>query len=151
MELSHQVKALIGEAAAAFVDGDLNKTMLICQQVISIEPAAHAAWNTLSLVHEELNDPETALKLKIMAAHLQGDADLWRELGRASRYVHLQECYKPSDSLVPREGKQTQQALYCFRKAVSLNPRDVDALWDRSIILREDHQDKGVGLFTITA
>jgi general transcription factor 3C polypeptide 3 (transcription factor C subunit 4) len=97
---------MIGEAAAAFVDGDLPKTTDICQQVISIEPAAYAAWNTLSLVHEELGDPDTALKLKIMAAHLQGDADLWRELGRASRYVQeLFAHYRHYQPLIEQRGK----------------------------------------------
>ncbi|KAG8908776.1 transcription factor TFIIIC subunit tfc4 [Tulasnella sp. 403] len=125
VELSHQVKAMIGEAAAAYVDRDLVKAMEICQEVIRIEPAAHAAWNTLALVHEDRGEPDTALKLKIMAAHLQGDADLWRELGRASR-----------------ETLQMQQALYCFRKAVSLDPHDVDAIWDRSVVLQETGENR---------
>ncbi|KAG8934610.1 transcription factor TFIIIC subunit tfc4 [Tulasnella sp. 417] len=123
VELSHQVKAMIGEAATAYINRDLDKAMEICQEVIRIEPAAHAAWNTLALVHEDRENYDTALKLKIMAAHLQGDAELWRELGRASR-----------------EAGQMQQALYCFRKAVSLDPRDVDAIWDRSVMLRETGQ-----------
>ncbi|KAG8960659.1 transcription factor TFIIIC subunit tfc4 [Tulasnella sp. 419] len=125
VELSHQVRAMLGEASAAFVNQDLAKTMEICQEVIRIEPAAYAAWNTLALVHEEQGQPESALKLKIMAAHLQGDAELWRDLGRQSR-----------------AGGQMQQALYCFRKAVSLDPHDVDALWDRSVILKENNMDR---------
>lgn len=76
---------MIGEAAAAYIDKDSQKAIDICREVIRIEPAAHEAWNTLALVHEELNEHDTALKLRIMAAHLQGDADVWRELGRASR------------------------------------------------------------------
>ncbi|KAG8952110.1 transcription factor TFIIIC subunit tfc4 [Tulasnella sp. 424] len=123
VELSHQVKAMIGEAASAYINRDLDKAMEICQEVIRIEPAAHSAWNTLALVHEDRENFDTALKLRIMAAHLQGDAELWRELGRGSR-----------------EAGQMQQALYCFRKAVSLDPRDVDAIWDRSVMLRETGQ-----------
>lgn len=123
VELSHQVKAMIGEAATAYINRDLDKAMEICQEVIRIEPAAHSAWNTLALVHEDRENFDTALKLRIMAAHLQGDAELWRELGRGSR-----------------EAGQMQQALYCFRKAVSLDPRDVDAIWDRSVMLRETGQ-----------
>ncbi|KAG9007114.1 transcription factor TFIIIC subunit tfc4 [Tulasnella sp. 427] len=123
VELSHQVKAMIGEAATAYINRDLDKAMEICQEVIRIEPSAYSAWNTLALVHEDRENFEAALKLKIMAAHLQGDAELWRELGRASR-----------------ESGQMQQGLYCFRKAVSLDPRDVDAIWDRSVMLRETGQ-----------
>jgi hypothetical protein len=29
------------------------------------------------------------------------------------------------------------QALYCYKKALDINPKDVDALWDRSVIFRE--------------
>lgn len=76
---------MIGEAAAAYVDRNWSRAIQLCQDVIQIEPAAHTAWNTLALVHEDLGDIDTSLKLKIMAAHLQGDSDLWRELGRSSR------------------------------------------------------------------
>ncbi|KAG8882395.1 transcription factor TFIIIC subunit tfc4 [Tulasnella sp. 331] len=120
IELSHQVQHMIGEAAAAYVERDLPKSLELCQEVIRIEPGAHSAWNTLALVYDDLNEPETSLKFKIMAAHLQNDSDAWSELGRASRDTgHL------------------EQALYCFRKAVTLNPRDVDAVWDRSVVLKE--------------
>lgn len=85
VELSHQVKAMLGEAAAAYIDRDFDKTMSTCQEIIRIEPAAHDAWNYLALVHEEREEFDAALRLKIMAAHLQGDSELWRELGRASR------------------------------------------------------------------
>lgn len=81
---------MIGEAATAYINRDLDKAMEICQEVIRIEPAAHSAWNTLALVHEDRENFDTALKLRIMAAHLQGDAELWRELGRGSRYVWRQ-------------------------------------------------------------
>lgn len=30
-----------------------------------------------------------------------------------------------------------QQAIYCFRKIISIDPKDVDALWDRSFLLKE--------------
>lgn len=29
------------------------------------------------------------------------------------------------------------QAIYCYKKALDINPKDVDALWDRSVIFRE--------------
>lgn len=30
-----------------------------------------------------------------------------------------------------------QQAAYCYRKVIVIDPQDVDALWDRSYLLRE--------------
>ena len=31
----------------------------------------------------------------------------------------------------------TKQALYCYNKAYSLDPTNVDALWDRAILAKE--------------
>lgn len=31
----------------------------------------------------------------------------------------------------------SKQALYCYNKAYSLDPTNVDALWDRAILARE--------------
>jgi general transcription factor 3C polypeptide 3 (transcription factor C subunit 4) len=34
-----------------------------------------------------------------------------------------------------REMGFNQQAIYCFRKILSIDPFDMDALWDRSYLL----------------
>lgn len=36
-----------------------------------------------------------------------------------------------------RDAGATMQAIYCYKKALDLDPKDVDALWDRSVIFRE--------------
>ena len=40
-----------------------------------------------------------------------------------------------------------QQALYCYRKAYSLDPTNVDALWDRASLAVEMGELKTVSLF----
>ena len=85
--MSHQVKSLIGQASSAYVEQDLEKALSLCREAIRIEPSALPAWNTLALVHEDMGDNATVIKLRIMAAHLEGDSQVWRELGAMSRYA----------------------------------------------------------------
>ena len=53
-----------------------------------------------------------------------------------------------------RELGFNQQALYCYTKLYSLDPDNVDALWDRATLAREMHDLRTVGVssssFTLT-
>ena len=89
--LSHQVNALIGEGTTAFIEGNFAEAIRIMLEVIRIEPRALSAWNTLITCYRSMNDPDKALQLSVMAAHLQHDASQWYELANESRY----ETYCP--------------------------------------------------------
>ena len=73
-----------------------------------------------------------------MAAHLRHDAEEWDRLARESKY-------KPSGAKISysrlkylyREHGYNQQVLYCYRKVYSLDPSNVDALWDRASLAKE--------------
>ena len=56
------------------------------QEVIRIEPRASAAWSVLAQCYEDMNESQKALQLRIMAAHLQHDAEEWDRLARDSKY-----------------------------------------------------------------
>ncbi|KAF9011799.1 hypothetical protein BDQ17DRAFT_1420213 [Cyathus striatus] len=118
--LSHQVRAMIGDGNQAYVDSNLPEAIRIMQEVIRIEPRAASAWSVLAQCYEDMNEPGKALQLRIMAAHLRHDAEEWDRLARQSR-----------------EHGYNQQALYCYRKAYSLDPSNVDALWDRASLAKE--------------
>ncbi|KAF8812960.1 TPR-like protein [Phlegmacium glaucopus] len=118
--LSHQVKSLIGDGNQAYVDNDLARAIGIMQEVIRIEPRASAAWTVLAQCYEDMNESQKALQLRIMAAHLRHDAEEWDRLARESK-----------------EHGYNQQALYCYRKVYSLDPSNVDALWDRASLAKE--------------
>ncbi|TFK37274.1 hypothetical protein BDQ12DRAFT_736397 [Crucibulum laeve] len=118
--LSQQVKALIGEGNQAYVDNDLSEAIRIMQEVIRIEPRAVSAWSVLAQCYEDEGQEMKGLQLRIMAAHLRHDADEWGRLARQSR-----------------EHGYNQQALYCYRKVYSLDPTNVDALWDRASLAKE--------------
>lgn len=85
--LSQQVRALIGEGNQAYVDANYPETIRIMQEVIRIEPRAAAAWSVLAQCHDETGEAGKALQLRIMAAHLNHDADEWAELAKQSRQV----------------------------------------------------------------
>ncbi|KAM5536661.1 hypothetical protein V8D89_009756 [Ganoderma adspersum] len=118
--LSQQVRALIGEGNQAYVDANIPETIRIMQEVIRIEPRAAPAWSVLAQCYDDMGEKKKALQLRIMAAHLNHDADEWADLARQSRSL---EYY--------------QQALYCYGKIYSLDPTNVSALWDRASLAKE--------------
>jgi len=62
------------------------------QEVIRIEPRASSAWFVIAQCYEDSNEPQKALQLRIMAAHLRHDADEWEGLAAQSRYARDQFC-----------------------------------------------------------
>ncbi|EMD31266.1 hypothetical protein CERSUDRAFT_145423 [Gelatoporia subvermispora B] len=117
--LSQQVKALIGEGNQAYVDNDLAGAMRVMQEVIRIEPRAASAWSVLAQCHADRGEPQRALQLRIMGAHLLHDAEEWERLARQSL-----------------EMGHDKEALYCFGKVTSLDPTNVNALWDRATLAK---------------
>ncbi|KAG6826536.1 hypothetical protein H0H92_015434, partial [Tricholoma furcatifolium] len=118
--LSQQVRALIGDGNQAYVDNNLLEAIRIMQEVIRIEPRAASAWSVLAQCYADMNQSQKALQLRIMAAHLTHDADEWDRLANQSKELGY-----------------NQQALYCYRKVYSLDPTNVDALWDRASLAKE--------------
>jgi len=130
--LSQQVRSLIGDGNQAYVDSNLPEAIRIMQEVIRIEPRAASAWSVLAQCYEDMDQGQKALQLRIMAAHLRHDADEWDRLARQSR-----------------EHGYNQQALYCYRKVYSLDPTNVDALWDRASLAKEIGDFRTVSSFIL--
>ncbi|TFK26991.1 TPR-like protein [Coprinopsis marcescibilis] len=118
--LSQQVKALIGDGNQAYIDNNIPEAIRQMSEVIRIEPRAASAWSVLAQCYEDLGEMQTALKLRVMAAHLRHDADEWDRLARQSRDLGF-----------------NQQALYCYRKVNNLDPENLDAYWDRAALAKE--------------
>ncbi|KAI0642215.1 TPR-like protein [Trametes meyenii] len=118
--LSQQVRALIGEGNQAYVDANIPETVRIMQEVIRIEPRAAPAWSVLAQCYDDMGERQKGLQLRIMAAHLNHDADEWGELAQQSRALGY-----------------NQQAIYCYGKMYNLDPTNVNALWDRASLAKE--------------
>ena len=136
--LSQQVKALIGDGNQAYVDNNPTEAIRIMQEVIRIEPRASAAWSVLAQCYEDMNESQKALQLRIMAAHLRHDSEEWDRLARESKYEPFSDKISYARlNTIYREHGYNQQALYCYRKVYSLDPSNVDALWDRASLAKE--------------
>ncbi|KAJ7259647.1 TPR-like protein [Mycena rebaudengoi] len=120
MDLSPQIRTLIGEGNQAYVDGDIAGAIRIMLDVIRIEPRAAGAWTVLAQCYDDKQEPMKGLQLRIMGAHLKNDADEWDRLARQSKELGY-----------------GQQALYCWGKGYTLDPTNTAALWDRAMLARE--------------
>ncbi|GAA6000915.1 hypothetical protein JCM10207_004717 [Rhodosporidiobolus poonsookiae] len=122
VEPSPEVKRLLGQANEAYANGELLQAIELLSEVVRIDPIIRASWYTLATIYEELQEKEKAVQCKIVATHLMGARQAaadWAELGRESRDIGL-----------------LHQAIYCFTQAVKANKDDVDAMWDRAILLK---------------
>ncbi|RCI04565.1 transcription factor TFIIIC subunit tfc4, partial [Rhizopus stolonifer] len=120
LRLPEEIKRKLGEANALYIARDYGNAISILQQVITDHPQAHPAWNTLGLVHDELGNKSKSLRLRMVAAHMCHDPNLWKELAQKSI-----------------ENNAPKQAIHCLTKALSIEPTDVDALWDRSFLFKQ--------------
>ncbi|KAF9363267.1 transcription factor TFIIIC subunit tfc4 [Mortierella sp. NVP85] len=113
-----EVQRLLGMANHAYVSRDYKQAVDLFQQVIVTHPNVFQAWNIMGVIQEELGNPEKALQLYLVAAHLTPkDGALWKKLAAISKNCGYD-----------------QQALYCFSRAYRADKNDMDALWDRSIM-----------------
>ncbi|KAI9094911.1 hypothetical protein DFS34DRAFT_627662 [Phlyctochytrium arcticum] len=117
-ELTDAQSDIVGKANVAYTLGDYAEAVKLLHEVIKEAPNAYQAWVTLAMVHDELGDTLTAMRTYMMAAHLSPkDGDLWRRLG-----------------VMSKKFGHNEQALYCLTNAIRVDPSDIDALWDRSVI-----------------
>ncbi|KAI8066425.1 hypothetical protein BC940DRAFT_275295 [Gongronella butleri] len=116
--LPEPIKQLLGQANNLYIQRDYGAAIAILQEVLTKHPNASQAWNTLGMIHDEMGNTSKALEVRMVAAHMvKDDADLWKELGLKSI-----------------ENQAYRQALYCFDKALTIEPLDIDTLWDRAFL-----------------
>lgn len=75
------------EANNAYVEGRLEDAIAQYQEIIRIDPRQYQPWSVVAQCHQELGEPDKALQLEIVGAHLRHDSDIWKELGQRSRYA----------------------------------------------------------------
>lgn len=119
--LSAEVKALLAQANIAYVEANLPGAIKQLEEVIRIEPTVKSAWYTLGMCFEEMGEEEKSIQCRIVGAHLTSNAsDEWKSLARRSRERGLY-----------------QQSIYCLQQAIKKNRFDVDAIWDRAVMLKD--------------
>jgi len=126
IELSGEVKQLMGEATVAFVESRENEAIDLLEQVIKIEPGALEAWTLLRNCFLAIDEEYKAIQVGIIVAGMSTKPNaLWRELAEDSRAKGM-----------------SQQALYCFAEAIKADRKDLETMWDRGGLLEELGQFK---------
>ena len=124
--LSPEVKALLAQANIAYVEADLPGAIRQLEEVIRIEPTVKGAWYTLGMCFEEMGEEEKSIQCRIVGAHLTSNAsDEWKSLARRSRERGL-----------------LQQSIYCLQQAIKKNRYDIDAIWDRAVLLKDSGRQR---------
>ncbi|CAF3264583.1 unnamed protein product [Rotaria sp. Silwood2] len=91
--LNQEYQALMGEANMAYVHGDIQKALRICQEVVTNVPNAAEPYLTIARIYEDQNDHNKAFEMNFVAAHCQRSKDLWLRM--------LAECQqRKADDLV---------------------------------------------------
>ncbi|KAL6047686.1 General transcription factor 3C polypeptide 3 [Balamuthia mandrillaris] len=120
-KLSPELSRMMGEANMLYMSGDFDDAVNLLLELVRRAPNVSDPYHTLGLIHEDMQDRKKALEFYMIAAHLTPkDATLWKRLG-----------------LMSRQENNPKQAIYCYSRAIRLDGRDVDSLWDRSVIYAE--------------
>jgi general transcription factor 3C polypeptide 3 (transcription factor C subunit 4) len=69
----------------AYARGDTQLTVDLFLEVIRHDPYVIAAWNTLASVYDEDGNEEGARQMRFFAAHVEDEADTWKELAMEFR------------------------------------------------------------------
>ncbi|KAG8836046.1 transcription factor TFIIIC subunit tfc4 [Serendipita sp. 399] len=125
-KLSQEAQIIFGEGNLAFVSGQTQEALQLFQEVIRMEPRHKASWSAIASCYESMGQPDKALQIEIMGAHLQATSENWYSLGAKSKTADL-----------------VHQALYCYRKACKLNPDSIEANWEYAVACKEmgNHQE----------
>lgn len=111
---------LIGQANLANINEGAQAAVNLYLEVIRLDPYVVAAWNSLASCYDELGNGEAARQMRFCGAHVGNDADVWRELAWEYRALG-----------------QTTEYAYCLRKALKLEPKDVEGLYALASMYKE--------------
>ncbi|PUU76293.1 hypothetical protein B9Z19DRAFT_1194856 [Tuber borchii] len=124
---SFEIRGLLGQANSAYAFGKLDEAMKLVKQIIHIEPGVYSAWKILGEIFKEKGDKRKCLLAWLTAAHARPkDWELWVMCAKMSldQYGTDNRAYK-------------DQAVYCYNRAISAKPENIDAIYDRALLLKE--------------
>ncbi|XP_078318117.1 general transcription factor 3C polypeptide 3-like isoform X1 [Crassostrea virginica] len=123
-DLPIHLEGLMGEANIKFAQGDHDKAISICMDIIKMAPEAHMPFQTLGMIYEDQGDLKKSLQYSLIAAYLNPvDRDSWMRLADL--------CLDLGDK---------QQATICYSKALKAapqNPGNLDIYLSRSQLYEE--------------
>jgi len=161
-----EVQKLLGEATMSYAYRDFQGAVTKLLEVVRLCPRIPHPYETLGLIYEELGQKKKSLQLFLMAANLsKRDAMQWKHLaGLATEVRHGRQFWggrsRGREPLRERrlltaapcaQVGESEQALFCLGKVLSLDPDDVDALWEQARLHVElgQHRKAAGGLATL--
>jgi general transcription factor 3C polypeptide 3 (transcription factor C subunit 4) len=167
--MNHETEVILGQANMNFIQGQTGPAKEGFLEVIRQDPYVHSAWVALASCYDMEGDVETARQMRFFGAHIEGDADAWKELAKEFRWVKSTELphtwrldastrldgldvwggWDWTDEC--REQGQDAQALYCFRKALRADPSDIFLLLELTGIYRQQGKTAKVSGFPQSA
>ncbi|ODM94776.1 General transcription factor 3C polypeptide 3 [Orchesella cincta] len=121
------IKNLMGEAHVRFARGDLSGAETICMEVIKEQPTYKDPFHTLAMIYENQGNRSKSLQFYLICALLDPKRfDDWPRLAEMSV-----------------EEENTQQAIMCLNKAVSVEPANVKLHLRRCQLLKDTGDHKG--------
>lgn len=127
---SFEVRSLLGQANQAYAFRKLDEALKAVKQIIQIEPGVYAAWKILGEIFSEKGDKNKCLLAWLTAAHARPkDWELWLMCAKMSL-----------DQYGPDKQSYRDQAIYCYNRAIRANPDNIDAIYDRSLLLKDAGQ-----------
>lgn len=124
---SFEVRRLLGQANSAYAFGNLDEAMKLVKQIIHIEPGVYSAWKILGEIFKEKGDKWKCLLAWLTAAHAKPkDWELWIICAKMSL-----------DEYGPEKQTYRDQAVYCYTRAITAKPDNIDAIYDRALVLKE--------------
>lgn len=129
--LPPHLSTIMGEAYNAYINHDFELAKRRLQDIITEAPGAFSAWKLMGTIWEELGNKQHAVQSYLVAAHMGKDRDFWKQIGRLAREIF-----------------DTEQAIYCYTKAIRLDPSDISSIWERcTLYLERNEQNKAINGF----
>ncbi|KAL3472938.1 hypothetical protein BJX99DRAFT_272641 [Aspergillus californicus] len=127
LEPSPEFKLLHSEATSAFIDGDYERAIDSVKRAIQINPEMFAAHSLLSEIFLAQGEKEKAVTALFSGAHTRPrDSGVWAKVARM---------------ILEQAGDDRQSALadvlYCYSRVVEIDPRNLNARFERAGICRE--------------
>lgn len=127
VEPTLEIKLLLGRANEAFIRKDYDTAERYTTQVIQMNAETYAAHALLSGIFIERGEIQLGIVAQMSAAHL--------------RPKHV-SVWKLCVNLILENGQENRasyltDAVYCYTRIVRINPQDVEARYQRALLLRE--------------